>query len=102
MKILNLLQEAEKTEDKNKKEVFVNPDTQVPFPNDTVSALQKEINKGAKDLEKEWKNAIELVNYSFEELDVPVPMANLHKRWEQYSKLISYAVKNLTDARGLQ
>lgn len=102
MNILNLLKEAEKKEEKQKKEVFVSPDVQEPFPEDTVSAIQKEINKGAKDIEQEWKNAVELVNYAFEELNVPVPMANLKKRWGQYNKLISYAVKNLADARGLQ
>lgn len=99
--LIDILNEAkEEKSSKKEKEVFVNDDPQVAFPNDTVSALQKEINKQVKDLEKDWKNAIELVNVSFEELNVPIPTANLTDRWEQYNKLISYGVQTLYDARG--
>lgn len=85
---------------KKKKIVFVENDPREPFPNDTITSLQKEINKNCKDLEKEWKNAIEVVNYSFNELDVPIPKAFQNERWSQYLKLLSYAIKNLADARG--
>lgn len=85
---------------KIKKIVFIETDPQVAFPADTITSLQKEINKNCKDLTKKWKNAVEVINTSFNELDVPIPRANQKERWEQYRNLIKYAVKNLYDARG--
>ena len=98
MRFLDFLLEARK---KEKKIVFIETDGRSPFPNDTLISLQKEINKNCKDLEHEWKNAVEVVNYSFNELDVPIPTANLTARWEQYKECLKYAIKNLVDSRGL-
>ena len=81
---------------------FVDDDPNVAFPNDTMSTLQKAINKASKDLDKDWKNAIEVVNFAFEELEIEAPLAYLKDRWKQYNTLISYAVKNLYDSRGLK
>jgi hypothetical protein len=67
-----------------------------------MSALEKCINKGAKDLTKEWKSAVELVDSAFYELDVPKPLAYLTDRWSQYLQLISIAVKALNKSRGLK
>lgn len=92
----------EKKDDKDKKVVFVdNGDNQSPFPPLTVSALEKGINKSAKDLEVNWRNPIELVNSVFDELDVPKPQAFLKKRWAQYEALLAVAVEALADSRGL-
>lgn len=90
-----------KTE-KKKEKVFVETDPQEAFPNDTMSALKKQIAKMSKDLETDWKSAREVVDAAFEELEVPKPLAYLKKRWIQYNELISHAVKNLYDARGLK
>lgn len=91
----------EKKDDKDKKVVFIETDPQQPFPNDTISALEKGINKAAKDLEINWRNPIELVNSVFDDLDVPKPQAFLKKRWAQYEDLLSVAVNGLADSRGL-
>ena len=96
-----ILAEREEKKEKDKDVVFIETNPQDRFPNDTMSAIQKQINKNAKDLELDWKNAMELVNTSFDELDVPKPQAFLKNRWEQYQQLISYAVENLYDSRGL-
>lgn len=98
MKFSEFLNESRK---KEKKIVFQETDGRSRFPNDTMTSIQKEINKNCRDLEKTWKNAVEVVNYSFNELDIPIPKANLLARWEQYKECISYAVKNLYDSRGL-
>lgn len=99
MNFKQFLLEKKSTEKKDKI-VFIETDPREPFPNDTLTYIEKEINKNCKDLEKEWKSAIDVVNYSFNELDVPIPKAFQNERWSQYLKLLSYAVKNLYDSRG--
>lgn len=96
----HILEEAKK--EKEKKIVFKETDPNEPFPNDTMTSLSKEINKQAKDLEKEWDSAIQLVDHVFEELNVPKPMLFNKKRWEQYTELLGDAVKNLYDSRGFK
>lgn len=96
---------AEKEKDKKKKEpkiIFVETDPQEAFPNDTVSSLQKFVNKECKDLEKQWKSASELLDFVFDEYKVPKPLAYQKKRWEQYTGLLGYTVKNLHDSRGMK
>lgn len=98
---LDISGKDEKKEDKDKKIVFIETDPQQPFPNDTISALEKAIGKAAKDLEIDWKNPIELVNAVFTDLNVPKPQAFLKKRWAQYEDLLFVAVNGLADSRGL-
>lgn len=94
---LQTLAEAKKKEEKI---VFKETDPQLPFPNDTITAIKKRINVFAKDLTSNWDNAIELVDAVMMELGVPKPLAHLKKRWEQYEDLIQFSVENLYDARG--
>lgn len=98
----DILSEAKKDEEKEKKLVFVETDPREAFPNDTISALEKDIHKKAKDLTKQWKSSVELVDAVFEELDVPKPMAYQNERWEQYKQLLTVAIRRLYDARGLK
>jgi hypothetical protein len=100
MRFKQYLLEAKK--EKEKKIVFVETDPQEYFPNDTISALQKEINAKAKDLTQEWSSAKELVDAAFNDLEVPIPLAYLKNRWEQYTKLLGVAINNLYDARGMK
>lgn len=102
MKFLQSLIEAKEKKPEKKKIVFVETDPQEAFPSDTMSALQKEINKQAKDLEKQWRSAVELVDFVFAELEVPKPLAYLKDRWAQYNELIADAVTSLRDARGMK
>jgi hypothetical protein len=99
MKFSEYLEEARK---KEHKVVFKETDGRSPFPNDTLTSIQKEINKNCKDFEKDWKNAVEIVNYCLNELNVPIPKANNLERWDQYKSLLAYAIKNLYDARGMK
>ena len=93
---------TENAKEKENKPVFKETDPEAPFPKDTISALKREINKGAKDLEKEWENALELLDHSFKELDVPKPTPQQKERWDQYINLIATVVKDLNEARGLE
>lgn len=97
LRFLNFLLEARKKENKI---YFIETDGYKKFPNDTMTSLEKEINKNCKDLSKTWQSAIEVVNTSFNELDIPIPRANQTERWNQYKELLRYAVKNLYDSRG--
>lgn len=102
MKFLQSLIEAKEKKSEKKKIVFVETDPQEAFPADTMSALQKEINKQAKDLEKQWRSAVELVDFVFAELEVPKPLAYLKDRWAQYNELLADAVTSLRDSRGMK
>ena len=89
----------------NKKEnehraVFKETDPALPFPNDTIAALKREINTGAKDLETDWQSAIELADHAFKTLEVPKPSPSQKSRWDQYNTLIADSVRQLYDARG--
>lgn len=97
MKFLQTLIERKKEE---KKPVFIETDEKSPFPNDTMTAIKKKITSLSKDLEEEWDSAVTLLNTSFEELDVPIPQAYSKDRWQQYTELLAYAIKQLYDSRG--
>ena len=101
MKKLRDILSENKKEDEHRA-VFKETDPEAPFPNDTVSALKREINTGAKDLETVWKDAIELTDQCFIKLNVPKPRPSQEKRWEQYNDLLGTAVKDLYDSRGLE
>lgn len=102
MQLLKLLIEKKQEKPKKPKIVFVETDGREAFPEDTVTALKKEINKQAKDLEKQWKGPVELVDFVFSELNVPKPLANLKDRWGQYTDLLGVAVRALRDSRGMK
>lgn len=94
---------SEKKEKRKKKPpIFVETDETEPFPNDTISGLEKGIGKAAKDLEKNWKSSIELVDFVFSDLKVPKPGAFLTKRWQQYLLLLKLAVDKLASSRGFK
>lgn len=82
--------------------VFKETDGREAFPNNTMSFVRKKINKLAKDLEKDWPSATKLVNAAFEELNVPIPTANLTDRWMQYTDLLAHAIRELHDSRGFK
>jgi hypothetical protein len=82
--------------------VFKETNPDAPFPNDTMSALKREINKGARDLDTDWKDALDLLDHTFRELKVPKPRPQQKARWEQYNSLIGETVKQLYNARGLE
>lgn len=93
---------TENKKENEKRKVFKETDPEAPFPNDTIAALKREINNGAKDLDKDWESALDLLDNSFASLKVPKPTPILKSRWAQYNNLISHSVAELYNARGLE
>lgn len=71
------------------------------LPDAVIKEIQGNIRKGAKDLEQKWKNALELVNTAYHVASVKRPGRSQQGAWEQYESLISFAVRQLSAARGL-
>lgn len=68
---------------------------------DRIDELEKLIRDGAKDLEQEWANALELVHKAYEVAQIQRPTPDMEGAWKQYEDLLSYAVKELAKHRGL-
>lgn len=102
MELFKLLLEKKEEKPKKPKIVFVETDGREAFPIDTMTALKKQINKQAKDLELNWNGPVQLVDTAFADLGVPKPLANLKERWEQYVELLAVAVRALRDSRGMK
>lgn len=102
MELFRLLLEKKEEKPKKPKIVFIETDGREAFPIDTMTALKKEINKQAKDLELNWDGPVQLVDAAFAELSVPKPLANVKDRWEQYVNLLGVAVRALRDSRGMK
>ena len=72
------------------------------LPNDLFKEVQKNIRKGSEDLQQKWANALELVHKAYEVAAVQRPSPDMKDAWEQYEENIEYAVKQLSDARGME
>ena len=93
----------EKKKAPKKKVIYDNSwDPKTPFPDDTVSTLEKEIKKASRDLEEKITSPITLVNKIMTDNNVPIPAAYLKQRWGQYQSLLKVAVKALGSARGFK
>ena len=72
------------------------------LPNDLFKEVQKNIRKGAEDLQQKWANAMELVHKAYEVAAVQRPSPDMKDAWEQYEENIAYAVKQLSDVHGME
>ena len=72
------------------------------LPQDLFKEVQKNIRKGAEDLQQKWANALELVHQAYEVAAVQRPSPDMKEAWEQYEENIAYAVKQLSDSRGME
>lgn len=71
------------------------------LPPDVMSAIQKNIRDGAKDIQQKWANALELVHKAYEVEAVERPTPDLRKSWKQYEENLTYAVQQLAKFRGM-
>ena len=71
------------------------------LPEDVMKDLRSNIGKGAKDTTQKWANALELVHKAYEVSNVERPNPDLKAAWKQYEELIQYAVKQLSNSRGM-
>ena len=76
-------------------------DDMTRLPPDLFKEVQKNIRKGAEDLQQTWANALELVHKAYEVAAVQRPSPDMKDAWEQYEENIAYAVKQLADSRGM-
>lgn len=88
------LKEAEKNEIQ-----FKDDEPRKPLPELIFKKVERKIRDGAKDYDQDWDNAIDLVDWAFQELDLERPMAS-DDRWEQYTDLVKTGVEELHKARG--
>lgn len=68
---------------------------------DVINDIQKNIRDGAEDLKQKWANALELTHKAYEVAGVQRPTPDMHDAWKQYEENISYAVEQLSKARGM-
>jgi len=71
------------------------------LPYDVMNELENHIRNGAKDMDKQIENALELVKEAYRVENVELPNPALKKAWDQFSKLIEYATQNLLKYRGI-
>jgi len=72
------------------------------LPHDVYSELENHIHKGAKDMDKEIVNALELVKEAYKVENVDLPNPAMKKGWEQFTKLLEYATAKLLKFRGIE
>lgn len=68
---------------------------------DIMSELQKNIRKGASDIEQKWPNALALVQKAYEVSGVQRPDPDMMAAWKQYEENITYSVQQLAKFRGM-
>ena len=83
-------------------EGFIIEDETKALPELILHEIRKNIRRGAKDLEQNWKNALHLLNKAYEVTGIKVPSPEDKQAWKQYEELIQYSVKELADTRGLE
>lgn len=67
-----------------------------------MDEIQKNIRKGAKDLDQQWKSAAHLTNKAYEVSKHQVPTPIQQDLWAQYFENIQRAVELLKKYRGLE
>lgn len=72
------------------------------LPEDVMNEIQKNIRDGAKDLEQQWFNALEVVHKAYSVAGVERPTPDMKEAWEQYEKNIQYGVEQLAKYRGME
>lgn len=71
------------------------------LPPDVMTEIQKNIRTGAKDVEQNWANALELVHKAYEVSGIERPTPDLKNAWKQYEENLTYAVQQLAKYRGM-
>jgi hypothetical protein len=70
------------------------------LPPVTIKEIQANIRKGAKDLDQNWKDAVHLTRKAYDVAGHDIPSMGDQDAWEQYTHLITVAVRELHKARG--
>jgi hypothetical protein len=77
------------------------------LPDNLIQDIEKNIRDGAKDLEQQWANALELTSRAYTVAGLKSPIhkdspikATKQKQWGQFMDLTKYAVEQLNKTRG--
>lgn len=70
------------------------------LPDSVVREIKGNISKGSKDLEQQWKNALELVYKAYQVSGVRRPTPNEKGAWKQFEELLRFGVQQLAATRG--
>jgi len=71
------------------------------LPEDAFAEIQKNIKSGAKDLDQDWANALDLVHKAYKVSGVERPTPDLKNAWKQYETNLQFAVEQLAKHRGM-
>ena len=71
------------------------------LPDKVMGEIKSNIRKGAKDLQQQWKDALELVHKAYQVTLVRRPAPDQKGAWKQYMDLIGYGVQQLRHTRGV-
>lgn len=80
-------------------QLIIEKDDLSKLPEDTIKAIKKLIRDGANTLDMKWANSLALVKKAYEIEGVEMASPAQKTAWEQYKKLLNFAVKELFDAR---
>lgn len=72
------------------------------LPPHTITDIEKEIRKGAKNIDIQYANALELVHAAYLAAGVERPTPNMVAAWKQYENFIQLAVNQLAKYRGIK
>jgi len=72
------------------------------LPEKVIDEIRKNIRKGASDEAQQWKNALELTQKAYQVSNIRLPRPDEKGAWSQFEDNIAYAVKQLSEYRGLQ
>jgi len=72
------------------------------IPEDAFAEVQKNIKNGAKDLDQDWANALDLVHKAYDVSGVQRPTPDLKNAWKQYETNLQFAVEQLAKFRGME
>lgn len=71
------------------------------IPEDAFAEVQKNIKKGAEDMDQDWANALDLVHKAYDVSGVQRPTPDLKNAWKQYETNLQFAVEQLAKFRGM-
>ncbi len=70
------------------------------LPEVVISELKKLIRSGARDLQQQWADSLELINTAYHVSKIRRPSPSQKGAWRQYEELIKYGVGQMFAARG--
>lgn len=71
------------------------------LPDDVISEIKKNIVAGAKDLDQQWSNSLDLIHKAYLVSGAQRPTPDLKSAWVDYETMLQYGVEQLAKYRGM-